>query len=139
MFETNTSILNELLTVTTNDLLLHLPKVAIPKKLKRSATVNGIRTFTKVSSNQHNAPQDMATDNLAAGVHTSTTKEDIRDDLVYSGINVCLEEIEKKTRQDLDRPPRVDSYKITVKAEDVQKSLSSDVWALYVKCRIWKN
>ena len=73
MFETNTSILNELLTVTTNDLLLHLPKVAIPKKLKRSATVNGIRTFTKVSSNQHNAPQDMATDNLAAGVHTSTT------------------------------------------------------------------
>ena len=71
------------------------------------------------------------------GVHPSTTPEDIVEDLGYSGIVVTVGDIEKKTRQDEERPAGLDSYKITVKAEDLSKALSPDVWPLRVRCRQW--
>ena len=71
------------------------------------------------------------------GVHPSTTPEDIVEDLAYSDIKIQVSDIEKKTRQDGERPSGLDSYKISIKAEDLTKALSADVWPLRIRVREW--
>ena len=67
------------------------------------------------------------------GVHKSTEVADIIEDLAASEIEVKQEDIVKKTRENAT----VDCYKITVKAEDLEKALRPETWPLRVKAREW--
>ena len=67
------------------------------------------------------------------GVHKDTTKSDIVEDLKDSGIVITESDIEKKTREGHS----VDSYRITVKAQDLEKALEPSVWPMRVKVREW--
>ena len=67
------------------------------------------------------------------GVHKETMKSDIVDDLKDSGIVIREEDIEKKTREGQN----VDSYRISVKAEDLEKALDPSLWPLRVRVREW--
>ena len=58
------------------------------------------------------------------GVHPDTTIQDIVADLADSDINIREEDIEKKSNKEA----YLSSYKITVKAEDLQKALDPSVW-----------
>ena len=57
------------------------------------------------------------------GVHPDTAIEDIINDLKESDIIVEEKDVQKK------------SYKISVKAEDLQKALNPDIWPMRVKVR----
>ena len=65
------------------------------------------------------------------GVHPATTKEDIVQDLAESGIVITEQCIIKKSR---DEAP-LNSYKISVRAEDLNLALDPSVWPLRVKVR----
>ena len=65
------------------------------------------------------------------GVHPDTTEEDIVNDLSESGIVIESKDIIKKSKDDAP----LKSFKISVKAEDLQKSLDPSVWPLRVKVR----
>ena len=65
------------------------------------------------------------------GVHPATTKEDIVLDLAESGIVITEQCITKKSKDDAP----LNSYKISVKAEDLGKALDPSVWPLRVKVR----
>ena len=65
------------------------------------------------------------------GVHPDTTEEDIVNDLADSGIVIHCKDVIKKSK---DEAP-LKSFKISVKAEDLQKALDPSVWPLRVKVR----
>ena len=65
------------------------------------------------------------------GVHPATTKEDIVLDLAESGIVITEQCITKKSKDDAP----LNSYRISVKAEDLDKALDPSVWPLRVKVR----
>ena len=65
------------------------------------------------------------------GVHKDTTEADIVNDLKDSDIIIEEKDIIKKSRPEAS----LDSYKISVKAEDLQKALNPDIWPLRVKVR----
>ena len=65
------------------------------------------------------------------GVHPDTTEEDIVNDLADSGIMIESKDVIKKSKDDAP----LKSFKISVKAEDLQKSLDPSVWPLRVKVR----
>ena len=65
------------------------------------------------------------------GVHPDTTKEDIVADLADSSIIITENDIEKKSKNEAF----LVSYKIRVKAEDLQKALNPAIWPLRVKVR----
>ena len=67
------------------------------------------------------------------GVEKSTSVQDIIDDLKESGIDIEHDKVEKKTRE----PATVDSYKISVKNEDLQTALDPAIWPMRVKVREW--
>ena len=65
------------------------------------------------------------------GVHNATTIEDIVGDLADSEIIIKEEDVIKKSNKEA----YLSSYKISVKAEDLQKVLDPYVWPLRVKVR----
>ena len=89
-----TQILNELLSVEANAILQSLPKVIRPlsssskkgRKEKAAIAGNDVNTFTAIRTSSSQAtlshthqlyPQQIAMGNLAAGVHTTSTKPSI--------------------------------------------------------------
>ena len=67
------------------------------------------------------------------GVHKDTSYEDIVEELKYSDIDIDKEDIEEKTREGSN----VKSYKISIKAEFLEKALKPETWPLRVKVREW--
>ena len=65
------------------------------------------------------------------GVHPDTTIEDIVQDLAYSDIVISNSDIIQKSKEEAF----LKSYKISVKAEDLQKALDPAIWPLRVKVR----
>ena len=65
------------------------------------------------------------------GVHPDTTPDDIVEDLACSNIIIRAQDIVIKSREEAF----LKSYKISVKAEDLQKALDPSVWPLRVKVR----
>ena len=65
------------------------------------------------------------------GVHPDTSPEDIVQDLACSDIIIRVEDIMLKSREEA----YLKSYKISVKAEDLQRALDPSVWPLRVKVR----
>ena len=65
------------------------------------------------------------------GVHPDTTEEDIVQDLADSDIIINIGDIVQKSKEEAF----LKSYKISVKAEDLQKALIPSVWPLRVKVR----
>ena len=65
------------------------------------------------------------------GVHPDTELEDIVQDLACSNIIIETKDIFKKSREEAF----LQSYKISVKAEDLQKALDPSVWPMRVKVR----
>ena len=65
------------------------------------------------------------------GVHPDTTVEDIVQDLAYSDIVITNSDIIQKSKEEAF----LKSYKISVKAEDLQKALDPAIWPLRVKVR----
>ena len=65
------------------------------------------------------------------GMHPETTPDDIVKDLSECGINVEPKDIVRKSK---DEAPRL-SFKISVRAEDLQKALNPSIWPLRVKVR----
>ena len=65
------------------------------------------------------------------GVHPDTTEEDIVNDLKESDIIIETKDVVKKSREGSG----LNSYKISVKAEDLQKALDPSIWPMRVKVR----
>ena len=65
------------------------------------------------------------------GVHPDTTEEDIVNDLKESDIIIETKDVVKKSRPDSG----LNSYKISVKAEDLQRALDPSIWPMRVKVR----
>ena len=65
------------------------------------------------------------------GVHPDTTEEDIINDLKDSDIIIEARDILKKSKPE----SALHSYKISVKAEDLQKALDPSIWPMRVKVR----
>ena len=65
------------------------------------------------------------------GVHPDTTPDDIVQDFACSDIIIRAQDIVMKSREE----SYLKSYKISVKAEDLQKALDPSVWPLRVKVR----
>ena len=67
------------------------------------------------------------------GAHKETTAEDIVEELRFSDIVISKEDIVEKTRENSN----VKSFKISVKAEYLEKALKPETWPMRVKVREW--
>ena len=65
------------------------------------------------------------------GIHPDTTIQDIVADLAESGVIIEEKDVQKKSKPEA----YLSSYKISVKAEDLQVALNPSVWPLRVKVR----
>ena len=65
------------------------------------------------------------------GVHPDTSLQDIVADLGDSGIVIQEKDIEKKSKEEA----YLVSYRIRLKAEDLQKALDPGIWPMRVKVR----
>ena len=65
------------------------------------------------------------------GVHRETTEEDISNDLRESDIIVDVKDIVKKSKPEAG----LNSFKISIKAEDLKKALNPEIWPMRVKVR----
>ena len=65
------------------------------------------------------------------GIHPDTTLEDIVNDLKESDILIEQKDILKKSKDGSS----LNSYKISVKAEDLQRALDPAIWPMRVKVR----
>ena len=65
------------------------------------------------------------------GVHLETSEEDISNDLKESDIIVDVKDIVKKSKPEAG----LNSFKISVKAEDLKKALNPEIWPMRVKVR----
>ena len=88
--------------------------------------VTGTRTMDKIRK-MKSPPADI----FVYGVPRDTTKADIVDDLAESDIQISPDDIQLMSKGN----PAVVSYKISVKAQDLQKALDPTVWPLRVKVR----
>ena len=88
-----------------------------------TGTCNNVTTGRKMLS----PPADI----FIYGVHPDTTEEDILAVLAESGIVVDSKSIEMKSKP----PATLKSYRISVKAEDLQKALNPAIWPMRVKVR----
>ena len=68
-------------------------------------------------------------------VDQSTTVGDIVEGLALNQIEVSPSHVVKKTRTDVQS--RFDCYRISVKQEDMDKSLQPDMWPMGVRVRQW--
>ena len=97
------------------------------KPPKRPCIVGTINNSVQTSRKMRSPPADI----FVWGVHPDTTKEDIVADLADSSIIITENDIEKKSKNEAF----LVSYKIRVKAEDLQKALNPAIWPLRVKVR----
>ena len=67
------------------------------------------------------------------GVHKDTTFEDIIEELKYSDIDISKDDIVEKTRE----RSSVKSFKLSIRAEFLEKALKPETWPLRVKVREW--
>ena len=67
------------------------------------------------------------------GAHKETAAEDIVEELKFSDIVIAKEDIQEKTRENSS----VKSFKISVKAEYLEKALKPETWPMRVKVREW--
>ena len=88
--------------------------------------VTGTRTNDRIRK-MKSPPVDI----FVYGVPKDTMKADIVDDLAESDIQISIEDIVLMSKGN----PSVVSYKVSVKAEDLQKALDPAVWPLRVKVR----
>ena len=93
------------------------------KKCVVGTSNNSVLTSRKMRS----PPADI----FVWGIHPDTTIPDIVADLAESGIIVQEKDVQKKSRAEAN----LVSYKISVKAEDLQMALDPSVWPLRVKVR----
>ena len=84
-------------------------------------------TSNQIGRKMRSPPADI----FVYGVHPDTTPEDIVQDLACSDIIIKTLDIVVKSREEAF----LKSYKISVKAEDLQKALDPSVWPLRVKVR----
>ena len=104
----------------------------VVKDRSQSQSTNKQKKFVVGTSNQagrkmRSPPADI----FVYGVHPDTTPEDIVQDLAFSEIIIKTEDITVKSKEEA----YLKSYKISVKAEDLQKALDPSVWPLRVKVR----
>ena len=93
------------------------------KKCVVGTSNNSVLTSRKMRS----PPADI----FVWGIHPDTTIPDIVADLSESGIIVQEKDVQKKSKPEAN----LVSYKISVKAEDLQLALDPSVWPLRVKVR----
>ena len=93
------------------------------KKCVVGTSNNSIVTTRKMRS----PPADI----FVWGIHPDTTIQDIVADLADSGIIIQDKDVIKKSKPEAN----LISYKISVKAEDLQRALDPSVWPLRVKVR----
>jgi hypothetical protein len=93
------------------------------KKCVVGTSNNALQTTRKMRS----PPADI----FVWGIHPDTSLPDIVADLAESGIIIQERDIEKKSKEEA----YLVSYKIRLKAEDLQKALEPSVWPLRVKVR----
>ena len=103
-------------------------EVPLPSKRKNTEkkVVTGSRTREN-SRKMKSPPVDI----FVYGVPKDTNKADIVEDLGDSDIFISDSDIILMSK----RCPSVVSYKISVKADDLEKALNPDVWPLRVKVR----
>ena len=99
---------------------------------ERSQSQSKQRKFVVGTSNQlgrkmRSPPADI----FVYGVHPDTLPEDIVQDLACSDIHIKPDDIVQKSREE----SFLKSYRISVKAEDLQKALDPAIWPLRVKVR----
>ena len=99
---------------------------------ERSQSQSKQRKFVVGTANQlgrkmRSPPADI----FVYGVHPDTLPEDIVQDLACSDIHIKPDDIVQKSREE----SFLKSYKISVKAEDLQKALDPAIWPLRVKVR----
>ena len=73
----------------------------------------------------------LTADIFVYGVHPDTTKEDIVQDLAFHNIIIEASDIIQKSKEEAF----LKSYKISIKAEDLEVALDPGVWPLRVKVR----
>ena len=86
-----------------------------------------VGTSNQVGRKMRSPPADI----FVYGVHPDTSPEDIVQDLAFSDIIISTQDITVKSKEEA----YLKSYKISVKAEDLQKALDPSVWPLRVKVR----
>jgi hypothetical protein len=99
----------------------------VPKT--RKYVVGTFSTVTNASRKMKSPPADI----FVYGVHPDTTEEDIVNDLKENEIIVDQRHVVKKSKPEAS----LNSFKISVKAEDLPKVLDPAVWPLRVKVREW--
>ena len=98
----------------------------------RVQSQNSRKKFVVGTSNQSGRKmRSPPADIFVYGVHPDTTPDDIVQDLAFSDIIIRVQDIQMKSREEA----YLKSYKISVKAEDLQKALDPSVWPLRVKVR----
>ena len=99
---------------------------------ERSGSQSRQRKFVVGTSNQSGRKmRSPPADIFVYGVHPDTTPDDIVQDLACCDIIIKPEDIVKKSKDEAF----LTSYKISVKAEDLQKALNPSIWPLRVKVR----
>ena len=94
------------------------------RNTEKSKVVAGTRTNAR---KMKSPPADI----FVYGVPRDTSKEDIMEDLLDSNIEISIDDIILMSKGN----PAVVSYRISVKAEDLQSALDPSVWPLRVKVR----
>ena len=100
-----------------------------PMSKTRKYVVGTFSTVTNASRKMKSPPADI----FVYGVHPDTTEEDIVNDLKENEIIVDQRHVVKKSKPEAS----LNSFKISVKAEDLPKVLDPAVWPLRVKVREW--
>ena len=99
--------------------------------------VSGTGPSDGVTRKMKAAPADI----FVWGIHPDISVNDIVEDLKTSDIDIKPEDIVCKTRVSDEQKQQghlpLDCYKITVKSEDLEKVMKSEVWPARVKVRQW--
>ena len=98
-----------------------------PEKKRRTEKYIVTGTRSNTSRKMKSPPADI----FVYGVPRETTKEDIVEDLAESDIQITKDDILLMSKGN----PSVMSYKISIKAEDLNKALDPTVWPMRVKVR----
>ena len=94
---------------------------------KQRFQVGTLNTVETTGRKMRSPPADI----FIYGVHKETTEQDIVDDLKESEIMIDIKDVVKKSRPDAG----LNSFKISVKAQDLQKALNPAIWPMRVKVR----
>ena len=101
---------------------------------ERSRSKSQQRKFVVGTSSSAQSGRKMRSppaDIFVYGVHPETSIEDIVADLAVSDIQIDTKDVVVKSKEDA----YLKSYKISVRAEDLQKALDPAIWPMRVKVR----